>query len=101
AGVDMSMEVSGPGQWQTAILQDVATGKISNARIDEAVRRILTMKFQLGLFDQPCVADPSKPCVDAHAADAAVTAGRDQTLKASQESITLLRNQNNVLPLSP
>ncbi len=101
AGVDMSMEVFAPDQWQTAILQDVHTGKISRARIDEAVRRILTMKFQLGLFDQPCVSDPSKPCVDASAANAAVTAGRDQTLKAAQESITLLRNNGNVLPLSP
>jgi beta-glucosidase len=101
AGVDMSMEVFAPDQWQNAILQDVRTGKISRARIDEAVRRILTMKFQLGLFDQPCVSDPSKACVDANAADAAVTAGRDQTLKAAQESITLLRNSGNALPLSP
>ncbi len=101
AGVDMSMEVFAPDQWQTAILQDVRTGKISRARIDEAVRRILTMKFQLGLFDQPCVSDPSKACVDASAADAAVTAGRDQTLKAAQESMTLLRNTGNALPLSP
>jgi beta-glucosidase len=99
AGVDMSMEVFDPDQWQTAILQDVQTGKISRARIDEAVRRILTMKFELGLFDQPCVSDASKPCVDASAADAAVTAGRDQTLKAAQESITLLRNDGGVLPL--
>jgi beta-glucosidase len=101
AGVDMSMEVVNADQWQAAILQDVNTGKISRARIDQAVRRILTMKFQLGLFNQPCVADPSKPCVDASAADAAVTAGRDQTLKAAQESMTLLRNQSGALPLSP
>lgn len=101
AGVDMSMQVTGPDQWQAAILQDVHSGRIPRWRIDQAVRRILTMKFDLGLFDQPCVADPSKPCVDANAADAAVTAGRDQTLKAAQESITLLRNQGNVLPLSP
>ena len=101
AGVDMSMEVTNPDQWQTAILQDVATGAISKARIDQAVRRILTLKFQLGLFDQPCVNDPSVPCVNANAADAAVTAGRDHTLKAAHESITLLRNQGNALPLSP
>jgi beta-glucosidase len=101
AGVDMSMEVFAPDQWQSAILQDVQTGKISRARIDEAVRRILTMKFQLGLFDQPCVSDPSKACVDANAANAAVTAGRDQTLNAAQESITMLRNNGNALPLSP
>jgi beta-glucosidase len=95
----MSMEVNGPDKWQQAILQDVNTGKISHARIDQAVRRILTLKFKLGLFNQQCVADPSKPCVDANAANAAVTAGRDQTLKATQESITLLRNQGNLLPL--
>jgi beta-glucosidase len=101
AGVDMSMEVNSPDQWQAAILQDVNTGKISHQRIDQAVGRILTLKFKLGLFNQPCVADPNTPCVDANAADAVVTAGRDQTLKATQESITLLRNQNNALPLSP
>jgi len=101
AGVDMSMEVTNPDLWQAAILHDVATGKVSGARIDQAVRRILTLKFQLGLFDQACVNDPSLPCVNAGAADAAVTAGRDQTLKAADESMTLLRNQANALPLSP
>src|SRR5437763_5048353 len=100
AGVDMAMYVTGPDQWQSAILQDVQSHEISMARINDAVRRILTLKFQLGLFDQPCVSDASKPCVDANAANAAVTAGRDTTLKAAQESMTLLRNQNNTLPLS-
>jgi beta-glucosidase len=101
AGVDMSMEVTHPELWQAAILQDVAAGKISRARIDESVRRILTLKFHLGLFDQPCVNSSSVPCVNANAANVAVTSGRDATLKAAQESITLLRNQNNALPLSP
>src|SRR5439155_1263967 len=68
--------------------------------INEAGGRILTLKFQLGLFDQPCVSDPNTPCVDANAANAAVTAGRDATLSAAQESMTLLRNQNNTLPHS-
>jgi beta-glucosidase len=101
AGVDMSMEVFGADQWQTAILQDVASGAISRARINQAVRRILTLKFKLGLFDQPCVRNPATPCVDAGAANAAVTAGRNATLRAARESITLLRNQNQALPLSP
>ena len=100
AGVDMAMYVVSPDQWQTATLEAVNSHLISKARIDEAVRRILTLKFELGLFDQPCVRDPSKPCVDANAANAAVTAGRNGTLKAAQDSITLLRNQNNALPLS-
>ncbi len=100
AGVDMAMYVVGPDQWQTATLEAVHSHMISMARINEAVRRILTLKFQLGLFDQPCVKNPSTPCVDANHANAAVTAGRDGTLQAAQESITLLRNQNNTLPLS-
>ena len=100
AGVDMAMYVVSPDQWQSAILQDVNSGAIKMSRINEAVRRILTLKFQLGLFDQKCVSDPNTPCVDANAANAAVTAGRDVTLSAAQESMTLLRNQNNTLPLS-
>src|SRR5437764_11370184 len=96
----MAMYVVKPDQWQSAIVQDVNSGAIKMSRINEAVRRILTLKFQLGLFDQPCVSDPNAPCVDANAANAAVTAGRDATLGAAQESMTLLRNQNNTLPLS-
>jgi beta-glucosidase len=49
--------------------------------------------MQLGLFDHPMV--------NANAASAAVESGRDATLQAARESITLLRNQNNALPLSP
>jgi beta-glucosidase len=92
AGVDMAMLPFNADQWQTAVQQDVADHAISMARINQAVRRILTLKFQLGLFDHPLV--------NASKASAAVEAGRDSTLKAAQESITLLRNQGNVLPLS-
>jgi len=92
-GVDMAMLPFNADQWQAAMQQDVKDGSITVARINQAVRRILTLKFQLGLFDHPTV--------DAGAANAAVTAGRDMTLQAARESITLLRNQNNVLPLSP
>ncbi len=93
AGVDMSMTPFDYAGWNAGLLQDVRQGLVSVKRIDQSVRRILRLKFQLGLFDNPYV-DVSK-------ANAAVTAGRDSTLKAAQESITLLRNQNNALPLSP
>jgi beta-glucosidase len=93
AGVDVSMLPFNADQWQTAVQQDVANHSVSVSRINQAVSRILTLKFQLGLFDHPMV--------DASKADAAVTAGRNVTLKAAQESMTLLRNQNNALPLSP
>ncbi len=92
AGVDMAMLPFNADQWQTAVQQDVTSGRISMARINQAVRRILTLKFQLGLFDHPAV--------DASKADTAAQAGRDATLQAAQESITLLRNHNNALPLA-
>jgi beta-glucosidase len=92
AGVDVSMTPFNADQWQAAILKDVQNGAISTTRINEAVTRILTLKFQLGLFDHPTV--------DASKASAAVQAGRDVTLQAARESMTLLRNQNNALPLS-
>jgi beta-glucosidase len=93
AGVDMAMLPFNADQWQTAVQQDVKNGSIKMSRINQAVSRILTLKFNLGLFDHPLV--------DASKADAAVTAGRAATLKAAQESIVLLRNENNTLPLSP
>ena len=99
AGLDMAMWVEAPDQWQANVLADVANGTISQARIDEAVRRILRLKFELGLFDQPCVQDVTQPCVDPDAAEAAVQAGRDVTLDAARESITLLKNTSNVLPI--
>jgi beta-glucosidase len=93
AGVDVAMLPFNADQWQTAVQQDVSNHSISMARINQAVTRILTLKFQLGLFDHPTV--------DASKADAAVTSGRSDTLTAAQESITMLRNQGSVLPLSP
>jgi beta-glucosidase len=87
AGVDMSMTPFDSAGWNAALLQDVHSGAVSTKRIDEAVRRILTLKFQLKLFDQPFV-DPDK-------ANAAVTANRDLARRAAGESITLLRNQND------
>jgi beta-glucosidase len=91
AGVDVAMLPFNADDWQTAVQQDVANHSVSVSRINQAVTRILTLKFQLGLFDHPSV--------DASKADAAVESGRDVTLQAARESMTLLRNQNNVLPL--
>ncbi|GAA4607450.1 glycoside hydrolase family 3 N-terminal domain-containing protein [Actinoallomurus liliacearum] len=94
AGVDMGMlppgEVDGFVQ---GLLEDVKTGKVSKRRLDEAVSRILTLKFKLGLFEHPYV--------DASKANAAVLgADKDLAVKAATESQTLLKNDGNVLPLS-
>src|SRR5436190_6423519 len=92
AGVDVSMTPFDYVGWNNGLIQDVQNKVVSEKRIDESVERILTLKFELGLFDHPYV-DPS-------AADAAITANRDLARKAADESITLLRNSGATLPLS-
>ena len=94
AGVDVSMTPFDYVGWNTGLIENVRNSIVSRRRIDESVRRILTLKFQLGLFDHPYV-DPS-------AADAAIRANRDLARRAAEESITLLRNEGTppTLPLS-
>ncbi len=95
AGVDVSMTPFDYVGWNSGLIQDVQNGLVSEKRIDQSVRRILTLKFELGLFDHPYV-DPA-------AADAAIKANRDLARKAADESITLLRNSGTppAVPLAP
>ncbi|QFZ17254.1 glycoside hydrolase family 3 N-terminal domain-containing protein [Saccharothrix syringae] len=92
AGVDMAMEPSNAAEFTRGLLANLRSGAISGKRIDQAVRRILTLKFELGLFEKPFV-DPAR-------ADAIVN-GADRPLarQAAAESVVLLRNEG-VLPLS-
>jgi beta-glucosidase len=92
AGIDVSMTPFDYVGWNNGLIQNVQNGVVSMHRIDASVRRILTLKFELGLFDHPYV--------DATAADAAVKANKDLAHKAADESVTLLRNQGGLLPLS-
>jgi beta-glucosidase len=95
AGIDVSMTPFDYVGWNAGLIQDVHNGLVSQHRVDQSVRRILRLKFELGLFDHPYV--------DPNAADAAVTANRDLARHAAEESITLLRNSGTppTLPLSP
>jgi beta-glucosidase len=92
AGVDMAMEPSEAGEYTQDLIQDVHKGLVSQQRIDEAVRRVLTLKFRLGLFE--------KPYVNAGAANGIVDgADRDLARRAATESTVLLKNDRNALPL--
>lgn len=92
AGVDMSM-VPNDYSFPKYLVELVNEGKVSMERIDEAVGRILTLKLKLGLMNNPL---PS-------ASDIAVV-GSDKhqqvALEAARESITLLKNEKNILPLT-
>jgi beta-glucosidase len=92
AGIDMSM-VPNDYSFADHLLALVKEGAVPEKRIDEAVRRILRVKFELGLFEKPGP-DPSLK------ANFARPESRQVSLDAARESITLLKNANNLLPLA-
>ena len=77
----------------TLLKELVEEGRVPMSRIDDAVRRILRLKYRLGLFDNPNTDYKDYPKFGSkeHAAIA---------LKAAEESEVLLKNKNNILPLS-
>src|SRR5215216_4154865 len=92
AGIDMSM-VPLDYSFADHLLALVKEGAVPQSRIDEAVRRILRVKFELGLFENP---GPNA----ALKSKFALPESRQVSLQAAQESITLLKNANNILPLA-
>ncbi len=90
AGIDMSMvptDLEFPG----ILLDLIKDGEISEARIDESVRRILQLKLELGLFENPI---PKTSDFTSEEGD-----GKNYTRQAAQESITLLKNESQALPI--
>jgi len=92
AGIDMSM-VPSDYSFSNLLLELAQEGKVPASRIDEAVRRILTVKYQLGLFDDPLRGIDSKTVVGS-------PESRHVSLEAARESITLLKNEKHTLPLA-
>jgi beta-glucosidase len=91
AGVDMSM-VPSDYRFSDLLLQLVQEGKVPQSRVDEAVRRVLYLKYVLGLFDDPLRGMEAKTVVGS-------PESRKASLDAARESITLLKNDNRTLPL--
>ncbi|WP_344151505.1 glycoside hydrolase family 3 C-terminal domain-containing protein [Kribbella yunnanensis] len=91
AGIDIAL--AWHAAFLTGLVEAVRTGAIDQTLIDRAVRRILTLKERLGLFENP-YADPAR-------AQAVVNqpAHRRIALQAARESMTLLRNEGGLLPL--
>ena len=91
AGIDMSMD---PYSVEFCILlkELVNEGKVKMSRIDDAVRRILRAKYRLGLFDEPNTGGKG---FEKFGSDEFAAA----SLKAAEESIVLLKNEDNILPL--
>jgi beta-glucosidase len=92
AGVDMSM-VPYDFSFYNYLLELAKEGTVPMWRIDEAVSRILAVKMQLGLFENPF---PHKELLKDFASDEHTAAN----LNAAQEAIILTKNENNILPLA-
>lgn len=92
AGIDMSMD---PYDWKfcTLLKELVQEGEVPMSRIDDAVARVLRMKYRLGLFEKPYNDLKDYPLFGSqeHAAAA---------LKAAEESLVLLKNTDGILPLA-
>ncbi len=100
AGLDMVMIPKGPGETNSYVdfindLKDlVHEGKVPESRIDDAVRRILLVKYQMGLFN-------SKSTTDPNLTDAIGSAKhREVARECVRESLVLLKNDEGALPLS-
>lgn len=91
AGIDMSM-VPYETSFCTYLKELVEEGEVPMSRIDDAVARVLRLKYRLGLFDNPYwdIAEYDKFGSPEHA---------DEALRAAEESEVLLKNDGNLLPL--
>ena len=92
AGIDMSMVPYEYEQFFNDLVQLVEEGEVSMQRIDDAVKRILTLKYELDLFQNP-VTDYKDYT------DFGSKKHHQLAYKAASESITLLKNSDNILPL--
>ncbi|MDD6095796.1 MAG: glycoside hydrolase family 3 N-terminal domain-containing protein [Clostridia bacterium] len=87
AGVDMDMA---DRCYLRNLEKEVAEGRLDESIVDEAVRRVLRVKFELGLFENPYV----------HYEEADIDAHKALALRAAEQGMVLLKNKNGALPLS-
>ncbi|MFF3848344.1 glycoside hydrolase family 3 N-terminal domain-containing protein [Streptomyces sp. NPDC002328] len=92
AGLDMIMVPYAYRDFRTALVDEVRAGRVGERRVDDAVSRILTQKFRLGLFE--------KPYADTRGAAGIGSAEhRAVARRAAAESQVLLKNAGGLLPL--
>lgn len=92
AGIDMSMIAYNYEVFCDNLIALVKEGKVKQERIDDAVRRILLVKFATGLFEKPTTNPKDYPKFASKEFQTAA-------YNTAAESITLLKNTNNILPL--
>lgn len=93
AGIDMSMIPYNYKEFCEDLVALVKEGKVKQSRIDDAVRRILRVKYELDLFNTPLTSIDQYPKFGS-------AEFKKAAYNTAAESITLLKNEKNVLPLS-
>lgn len=91
AGVDM--DITDEPAYMGPLIENVNEGKVPEPLVDRAVRRVLELKFRLGLFEHPFV-DAAEAERVVHSAE-----HRQLALQAAREGIVLLKNEHDLLPL--
>ncbi len=95
AGLNVRTNFTMPQTYIMPLRHLLSEGKISMKTLDSRVADVLRVKFKLGLFDNPYVKDPAAADKIVHNAEATAMG-----LKMNQESMVLLKNENNLLPLN-
>ncbi|EKV01087.1 beta-glucosidase-like glycosyl hydrolase [Leptolyngbya sp. PCC 7375] len=96
AGIDMFMAPDGWRQLLQNTVAQVKSGEIARERLEDAVRRILRVKFRLGLFEKP---QPSERPLAGHYSLLGHPNHQAVARQAVRESLVLIKNQDNLLPL--
>jgi beta-glucosidase len=91
AGVDL--DITYEPAYMRPLIENVEEGRVPVALVNRAVRRVLRMKFKLGLYDHP-YADVNRAVSIVHS-----QAHQELALRAAREGIVLLKNEKNLLPL--
>ncbi len=94
AGLNVRTDFSSPAEFIMAVRKGIRDGRIPMSVINQRVREVLRVKFWIGLFDHPYVKDPAAADTIVHSAASVKIA-----LKAAEESIVLLKNESDLLPL--
>nr|MCR5263275.1 glycoside hydrolase family 3 C-terminal domain-containing protein [Clostridiales bacterium] len=94
AGVDLQLYDFPHDEWQTGLKELVEEGRLDISVIRRAAGRVLRMKFLLGLFEHPYV-DVTRRARYVHNKE-----HLDTALEIARQSMTLLKNENGILPLS-
>ncbi|HJZ81391.1 MAG TPA: glycoside hydrolase family 3 N-terminal domain-containing protein, partial [Pyrinomonadaceae bacterium] len=95
AGLNVKTNFTPPTDFVLPLRELIKEGKVSMKTLDDRVRDVLRVKFILGIFDHPYVEDAERSARIVNSAES-----RQVALRAARESLVLLKNDRNALPLS-